>query len=52
MRESWGIRLDAADTLLEAAEAALDRAEAAPPDSEERRRQLSLFELLMSAATV
>ena len=30
MREAWRMRLDAAATLLEAAEAALDRAEAAP----------------------
>ena len=52
MRESWGMRLDAAATLLEAAEAALDRAEAAPFDSEERGREVALFELLMSAATV
>ena len=52
MRESWRMRLDAADTLLEAAERALDRAEAAAIDSEERRRQLSLFELLMASARV
>ena len=32
MRESWRMRLDAADTLLEAAERALDRAEAAAID--------------------
>ena len=52
MRESWGIRLDAAATLVEAAEQALDRAEAPPLDSEERGREVALFELLMSAATV
>ena len=51
MRESWRMRLDAADTLLEAAEAVLDRAEATD-DPEERRRELALFELMMSAATV
>ena len=52
MREAWRMRLDAAATLLEAAEQALDRAEAAASDSEERRRQLALFELLMASATV
>ena len=52
MRESWGIRLDAAAALLEVAEQALDRAEAAPSDSEERRRQLALLDGLRSAATV
>ena len=52
LREAHDIHIAACTSLLEAAEAALDRAEAALPDSEERRRQLSLFELLMSAATV
>jgi hypothetical protein len=51
IREATGDHLNAAATLLAAAEAALDRAEAAQ-DPAERRRQLALFELLMSAATV
>jgi hypothetical protein len=50
MRESWGIRLDAAVTLLEAAEAALNRAEDAPLDSDERQREVALFELLLASA--
>ena len=51
MREAWRMRVDAATTLLEAAEAALDRAEVTD-DPEERRRELAMFELMMSAATV
>jgi hypothetical protein len=49
VREQWGERLRAADVLLDAAAAALDRGEAAR-DPDERRRQLQLFELCMSAA--
>ncbi len=49
MQERQGARLAAAAALLEAAERALDRAEAAG-DLDERRRQLRLFELMMSAA--
>jgi hypothetical protein len=48
MRESWGVRLAASGALLEAAERALDCAEMTR-DPEERRRHLSLFELLMAA---
>jgi hypothetical protein len=50
MRESWGLRLAAGMTLLEAAEQALDRAETAL-DPEERRRELALFELLIASAS-
>jgi hypothetical protein len=49
MRESWGARISAAKALLETAEQALDRAEATE-DPEERRRELAMFELAMSAA--
>jgi hypothetical protein len=49
VRESWGERLRAADALLDQAEAALNAAEATT-DSDERHRQLRLFELLMASA--
>ena len=53
LRESRDIRIDAAPRCSRPQKQALeDRAEAAPPNSEERRRQLALFELFMSAATV
>ena len=49
VRARWGRRLRASRALLDEAERVLDAAEATD-DSEERRRQLRLFELLMAAA--
>lgn len=49
--ERWRRRLRAASALLDQAEAALDRGEASD-DPGERRRQLALFELYLTAARV